>query len=80
MFRTPIDNPRKKKVDCPDFFSMKWASSWIDEAHEFRGPHRGFVGGVHLRRQSEMMSCCTATPLYTKPLVRILSGSAGRRD
>lgn len=80
MHRNPIDNNRNKKNNAPDFFHMKWASAWIDEAHEFRGPHRGFVGGVQLRKQSEMMSCCTATPLYTKPSVRALSGSAGRYD
>jgi hypothetical protein len=68
----PADDMRPVKSGSnakASIFARKWCTSWIDEAHEFRGLNRGFVGGVQLRSCSRMVACLTATPLYTSPKV-----------
>ncbi|KAM6488893.1 P-loop containing nucleoside triphosphate hydrolase protein [Amanita muscaria] len=65
--RKPLDEIRRLLSTAPEFFSKQWCSAWIDEAHEFRTPTRSFIGAIQLRKQTRMMSCCTATPLFTKP-------------
>ncbi|KAM6488891.1 P-loop containing nucleoside triphosphate hydrolase protein [Amanita muscaria] len=65
--RKPLDSLRDMNRAAPEFFKKEWCSAWIDEAHDFRTPTRSFIGAIHLRNRTRIMSCCTATPLFTKP-------------
>jgi hypothetical protein len=68
----PVDSLRPIRTGSKvlsSVFLKDWCTSWIDEAHDFRGVTRGFVGAIHLRHRSTMLSCLTATPIYTSPKV-----------
>lgn len=57
-----ITNP----VPPSTIFDMQWCSTWIDEAHVFRGLSRGFFGSIAMDSRSYVVNCITATPLYTQ--------------
>ncbi|KAF4598990.1 hypothetical protein EYR40_006078 [Pleurotus pulmonarius] len=60
------ERPFLKHARYKFIFEMTWCSSWIDEAHLFRGQGRGLTGGCQLNRFSRVVHVLTATPLFTK--------------
>lgn len=68
-----VDTQRKPKNPTAfktSIFGKSYTTVWFDEAHEYRGTGRAFIGALHLRFQSRFVGLASGTPLYTKPSVR----------
>lgn len=50
-------------------FNINLCSTWIDEAHVFRGASISFFCAIQLRNNSAVVNCLTATPIWTGPRV-----------
>lgn len=61
-----LDPNRKVGVSI---FDVQLSTTWIDEAHTFRGIANPFFCAFQLRQNASMVNCLTATPIWTAPRV-----------
>jgi hypothetical protein len=72
--KKPKLGPRTR---CTDFlkstiFGRRYLGVAIDEAHGFRNANRLYGAVRALRDQTDMLVAMTATPVQTRPAVRVL--------